>query len=63
MSNQHFQSTCLLKGIILASQFLFKKEYPILVATILDGNSKSVQFRFKENPQLDRSRTNVILVY
>ncbi|KAI4108375.1 MAG: hypothetical protein LQ339_002277 [Xanthoria mediterranea] len=31
--------------------------------TILDGNNRSVQFRFKENPQLDTSRTNVILVY
>ncbi|KAI4219801.1 MAG: hypothetical protein LQ349_008252 [Xanthoria aureola] len=33
------------------------------LSTILDGNDKGVQFRFKENPQLDKGRTNVILVY
>ncbi|KAI4270704.1 MAG: hypothetical protein L6R38_007034 [Xanthoria sp. 2 TBL-2021] len=33
------------------------------LSTILDGKDKGGQFRFKENPQLDRSRTNVILVY
>ena len=33
------------------------------LSTILDGNDKGVQFRFKQNPQLDRSRANVILVY
>ncbi|KAL8846252.1 MAG: hypothetical protein Q9221_008642 [Calogaya cf. arnoldii] len=33
------------------------------LSTIFDGNQENGQIRFKENPQLDRTRTNVILVF
>ncbi|KAL8770521.1 MAG: hypothetical protein Q9209_003777 [Squamulea sp. 1 TL-2023] len=33
------------------------------LSTIFDGESNAGRFRFGQNPKLDRSRTNVILVY